>query len=61
MSQVYNPESGLMEQIERLARNARDLRERILRARNDDDRKVMSKQASDMEDHVRVLQTRLPD
>lgn len=60
MSQVYNPESGVMEQIERLSLDARDLRRRIEHAHNADDRRVLNSQLRDVEEQVRVLQTRLP-
>lgn len=60
MSQVYNPEAGLIEEIERLALEARDIRRRIESARTPQDRKVMNKQLQELEDEITNLQTRLP-
>lgn len=60
MSQVYNPEAGLIEEIERLAIEARETRRRIGLARNPDDQRAMGRQLADVEDRIRVLQTRVP-
>ena len=60
MSQVYNPEAGLIEQIERLAIDARDMRRRMEQARNPDDRRAMGRQLQVVEAQIHVLQTRLP-
>ena len=60
MSQVYNPESGVIEEIERLAIEARDLRRRVERASNPDDKRVMGQQVREMEEQIRALQERLP-
>ncbi len=60
MSQVYNPEAGLIEEIERLAIEARDIRRRIEHARGAGDKRVMNRQLQELEEEIRVLQTRLP-
>ena len=60
MSQVYNPEAGVIEEIERLAIEARDLRRREERAINPDDKRVMGRQVRELEEQIRVLQERLP-
>ena len=60
MSQVYNPEAGLIEVIERLALEARDIRRRMGNTRSEDDRRVMTQQIDEVEEEIRVLQTRLP-
>ena len=60
MSQVYNPEAGLIEEIERLAIEARDMRRRVGQARHADDKRVMGRQLHELEEEIRVLQTRLP-
>ena len=60
MSQVYNPEAGVIEEIERLANEARDLRRRVDRASNPDDKRVMSRQLQDKQDQIQMLQERLP-
>ena len=58
---VYNPEAELMQDIERLALEARDIRRRIEHARTQEDRRVLNRQLQEIEDHVRVLQERLSD
>ena len=60
MSQVYNPESDLMEQIERLELEARDLRRKIEHLVNEQDRRVMNRQLQELEEQVSRLQSRLP-
>jgi hypothetical protein len=56
---VYNPEAELMQDIERLALEARDIRRRIEHARTQEDRRVLNRQLQEIEDQVRVLQGRL--
>ena len=58
---VFNPEADLMQDIERLALEARDIRRRIEHARTQEDRRVLNRQLQEIEDHVRVLQERLSD
>jgi predicted nuclease with TOPRIM domain len=60
MSQVYNPESDLMEEIERLELEARDLRRKIEHLVNEQDRRVMNRQLQELEEQVSRLQSRLP-
>ena len=60
MSQVYNPESAIIEEIERLALEARDVRRRIESARTPQDRKVMNRQLAELEEQISNLQNRLP-
>ena len=60
MSQVYNPEAGLIEEIERLALEAKDFRRRIQYARHADDVRVMGQQLAEIERMIHVYQTRLP-
>ena len=59
MSQVYNPESHVREQIERLSLEARDLRRRVERSINPLDRRVLNQQLRDLEEQVQCLQARL--
>ncbi|HEX8912218.1 MAG TPA: hypothetical protein VF796_07650 [Humisphaera sp.] len=59
MSQVYNPESSVMEQIERLALEARDVRRRVDYARSPQDRRVLNRLLLDLETQVKTLQDRL--
>ena len=60
MSQVYNPESDLMEEIERLELEARDLRRKIEHLVNAQDKRVMNRQLQELEEQVSRLQSRLP-
>ncbi len=59
MSQVYNPESSVMEQIERLSLEARDVRRRVDYARSPQDRRVLNRLLQDLEQQVKSLQDRL--
>ncbi len=60
MSQVYNPEAELMQDIERLALEARDIRRRIESARTPQDRRVLNRQLHEIEEQITILQDRLP-
>jgi predicted nucleic acid-binding Zn-ribbon protein len=60
MSQVYNPEAGIIEQIERLSLEARNIRRRIEHVRNQSDRRVLNRQLLELEQQVQSLQKRLP-
>ena len=60
MSEVYNPESDLMAEIERLELEARDLRRKIEHLANEQDRRVMNRQLQELEEQVSHLQSRLP-
>ena len=60
MSQVYNPESDLMEEIERLELEARGLRRKIEHLANEQDRRVMNRQLHELEEQISRLQSRLP-
>ena len=60
MSQVYNPESDLMEEIERLELEARDIRRKIEHLVNEQDRRVMNRQLQELEEQIGRLQSRLP-
>jgi hypothetical protein len=60
MSAVYNPESDTMAEIERLELEARDIRRRIERASNEEDRRVLDRQLKEIGEEVELLQARLP-
>lgn len=60
MSQVYNPEADLMEQIERLELEARDVRRRIEHARHVDDKRVLNRQLAELKKDLEVFRSRLP-
>jgi len=60
MSSVYNPESDLMAEIERLELEARDVRRRVEHAGNEEDKRVLNKQLQELEQQVEFLRKRLP-
>ncbi len=59
MSQVYNPESDLMAEIERMERSAADVRRRVEHARTAQDKRVLNRQLQEIEEEVQRLQTKL--
>jgi urease accessory protein UreE len=60
MSQVYNPESEIIAEIERLELDARDARRRIERVKNAEDRRVLNRQLGEIKDRIEFLRKRLP-
>ena len=60
MSSVYNPESDLMAEIERLELEARDVRRRVEHTGNEEDKRVLNKQLQELEQQVEFLRKRLP-
>ena len=60
MSQVYNPESDVIAEIERLELEARDIRRRIEHAKNAEDRRVLNRQLGELKDQIEFLRKRLP-
>ncbi len=60
MSQVYNPESDLIEQIERLELEARDVLRKIEHSHSAQDKRVLNKQLHELEEQIKHLQARLP-
>lgn len=60
MSQVYNPESDVIAEIERLELESRDTRRRIDHAKNAEDRRVMNRQLGELRDQIEYLRKRLP-
>lgn len=60
MSQVYNPESDLMEQIERLELEMRNVLRRIEHARAIVDKRVLNRQLREIGDEITHLQHQLP-
>jgi hypothetical protein len=60
MSQVYNPESDVIAQIERLELEARDIRRRIEHVKNAEDRRVLNRQLGELKDQIEFLRKRLP-
>ena len=59
MSAVYNPEADVVAEIERLELDARDLRRRLERVRNGEDRRVLERQLREAEEDIARLQERL--
>lgn len=60
MSQVYNPESEVIAEIERLELEARDFRRRIEHVKNAEDRRVLNRQLGELKDRIEFLRKRLP-
>jgi PleD family two-component response regulator len=60
MSSVYNPESEVMAEIERLELEAREVRRRVEHAKNEEDKRVLNKQLQELEQQVEFLRKRLP-
>ena len=60
MSQVYNPESETMAEIERLELEARGIRRRVEHARTEADKRVLNKQLTELREQVELLRSRLP-
>jgi len=60
MSQVYNPESEVMAEIERLELEARQVRRSVEHARNEADKRVLNRQLSELQEQIEHLRARLP-
>jgi len=60
MSTVYNPESEIIAQIERLELEAREVRKRVRQATQNEDRRVLNQQLKELEEQVDLLRSRLP-
>jgi len=60
MSTVYNPESDIIADIERMELEARDLRRKVERAINPEDRRVLNRLLAELKMQIEVLRERLP-
>lgn len=60
MSQVYNPESDTVAEIERLELEARDARRRVEHARTEADKRVLNRQLTELQEQIEFLRARLP-
>ena len=60
MSQVYNPESETMAEIERLELESRTIRRSIEHARTEADKRVLNKQLEELKNQIDYLRSRLP-
>jgi urease accessory protein UreE len=60
MSQVYNPESDVIAEIERLELEAREFRRRIEHVKTAEDRRVMNRMLGELRDQIEFLRRKLP-
>lgn len=60
MSAVYNPESEIIAEIERLELEARNIRRRVEHAHNVEDKRVLNKQLAEIKSQIEQLRSRLP-
>jgi urease accessory protein UreE len=60
MSQVYNPETEVISEIEKLELEARDFRRKIERAHTNEDRRVMNRLLTELRDRITFLRRQLP-
>jgi hypothetical protein len=60
MSTVYNPESQIIEEIERLELEARNIRRKIEHVSNERDKRVMNRQLKELSEEITLLQARIP-
>ena len=60
MSAVYNPESDIIAEIERLELEARDIRRRVEHAHTAEDKRVLNRQLAEIKAQIEHLRTRLP-
>ena len=60
MSAIYNPESEVIAEIERLEIESRDVRRRVEHARTEPDKRVLNRQLEELKNQIEFLKTRLP-
>jgi hypothetical protein len=60
MSAVYNPESELIAEIERLELEARQIRRTIEHVGGPEDRRVLNRQLRELKDQIDFLRQRVP-
>jgi len=60
LSAVYNPESDIIAEIERLELEARDMRRKIEHVHTDADRRALNRLLADVRDRIGYLRNRLP-
>jgi hypothetical protein len=60
MSAVYNPESDLIAEIERLELEARQMRRSIEHVRGPEDRRVLNRLMQELKDQIELLRQRVP-
>lgn len=60
MNQVYNPETEVMAEIERLELEARQVRRSVEHARGEADKRVLNRQLTELQEQIEFLRARLP-
>lgn len=60
MSNIYNPESETIAEIERLELEARSIRQRVEHATNQDDKRVLNRQLQEIKEQIEYLKSRIP-
>ncbi len=60
MTQINNPESQVIADIERLELECRDLRRRIEHVRGEEDRRVLNRQLQELHDQINFLRKQVP-
>ena len=60
MSAVYNPESDIIAEIERLELEARDIRRRVEHEHTEEDKRVLNRQLEEIKGDIERLRARLP-
>jgi hypothetical protein len=60
MSSVYNPESEVIAEIERLELESRDVRRRVEHAHSPDDKRVLNRQLEELKNQIEFLKKRVP-
>jgi hypothetical protein len=60
MTQINNPESQTIAEIERLEMECRDIRRRIEHVRSAEDKRVMNRQLKELHEQIDFLRKQLP-
>jgi hypothetical protein len=60
MGAIYNPESDVIAEIERLELESRDIRKRIEHAQGEEDKRVLNRQLDELKEQIELLRAKLP-
>jgi nucleoside-triphosphatase THEP1 len=60
MSQVYNPETDVISEIEKLELEAREFRRKIEHVHSQEDRRVLNRLLTELRDRIIFLRRRIP-
>ena len=60
MSSVYNPESEVIAEIERLELESRDIRRRVEHVQSPEDKRVLNRQLEELKTQIEFLKKRVP-